>query len=57
VESPLSKRILRGEFEAGDHVLADVGNGEGLDFTKQESIPVELPVPVEGAESAEVEPA
>ncbi|MGD9148233.1 MAG: AAA family ATPase [Anaerolineae bacterium] len=54
VESPLSKRILRGEFEAGDHVLADVGDGEGLDFTRQEPIPVELPMPVEEAESAEV---
>ncbi len=47
VESPLSKRILRGEFEAGDHVLADVGQGEGEDaglvFEKQEPIPVELP--------------
>lgn len=47
VESPLSKRILRGEFETGDHVLADVGEtedgGQGLVFTKQEAIPVELP--------------
>jgi ATP-dependent Clp protease ATP-binding subunit ClpC len=47
VESPLSKRILRGEFEAGDHVLADVaetqGDDKGLVFEKQEAIPVELP--------------
>jgi hypothetical protein len=44
VESPLSKRILRGEFEAGDHVLADVGEDEGdgwgIVFQKLEPIPV-----------------
>ncbi len=48
VESPLSKRILRGEFKAGDHVLADVGPSEGeekgLVFSKQEPIPVKLTV-------------
>jgi ATP-dependent Clp protease ATP-binding subunit ClpC len=52
VESPLSKRILRGEFESGDHVLADVSEtperGEGLLFEKQEAIPVVLPVAAEG---------
>jgi ATP-dependent Clp protease ATP-binding subunit ClpC len=57
VESPLSKRILRGEFEAGDHVLADVGEDEGdgwgIVFQKLEPIPVELPVSVEKAESLE----
>jgi ATP-dependent Clp protease ATP-binding subunit ClpC len=57
VESPLSKRILRGEFEAGDHVLADVseseGDGKGLVFHKQEGIPVELPRPLEKVEGAE----
>jgi ATP-dependent Clp protease ATP-binding subunit ClpC len=56
VESPLSKRVLRGEFVAGDHVLVDVGedhvpgDGRGLVFEKQGPIPVELPVPVENAE-------
>jgi ATP-dependent Clp protease ATP-binding subunit ClpC len=50
VESPLSKRILRGEFKAGDRVLAGVdpspsGDG-GLVFEKlEEPIPVELPQP------------
>jgi ATP-dependent Clp protease ATP-binding subunit ClpC len=38
VESPFSKRLLRGEFETGDHVLADVGEsdgaGRGLVFEK-----------------------
>jgi ATP-dependent Clp protease ATP-binding subunit ClpC len=56
VESPLSKRILRGEFEAGDHVLADVGGkpGEdtGLVFEKEEPIPVELPVSAGGGVDA-----
>jgi ATP-dependent Clp protease ATP-binding subunit ClpC len=56
VESPLSRRILRGEFEAGDHVLADVGetegDGRGLLFEKQQGIPVELPVSAEGTVEA-----
>jgi ATP-dependent Clp protease ATP-binding subunit ClpC len=56
VESPLSRRILRGEFEAGDHVLADVGetegDGRGLLFEKQQAIPVELPVSAEGTVEA-----
>jgi ATP-dependent Clp protease ATP-binding subunit ClpC len=43
VESPLSKRILRGEFEAGDHVLISVGDDHELAFEKQEPIPVDLP--------------
>ena len=52
VESPLSRRILRGEFESGDHVLAEVGetegDGRGLLFEKQQAIPVELPVSADG---------
>jgi ATP-dependent Clp protease ATP-binding subunit ClpC len=50
VESPLSRRILRGEFVAGDHVLVDVGDDHKLIFEKQGPIPVELPQPVEKAE-------
>jgi ATP-dependent Clp protease ATP-binding subunit ClpC len=57
VESPLSKAILRGEFEAGDHVLADVGqtegDGKGLAFEKQKPIAVELPRPAEEVVEAE----
>ena len=53
VESPLSKRILRGEFEAGDQVLVDIGDTEdgsrGIIFSRQEPIPVELPVSAEDA--------
>jgi ATP-dependent Clp protease ATP-binding subunit ClpC len=33
VESPLSVRLLRGEFEGGDVVIADVGD-EGLEFRR-----------------------
>jgi ATP-dependent Clp protease ATP-binding subunit ClpC len=51
VESPLSKRVLRGEFQTGDHVVADLGaeagDDKGLVFEKQEPVPVELPVPAE----------
>jgi ATP-dependent Clp protease ATP-binding subunit ClpC len=51
VESPMSKAILRGEFKAGEHVLAGVGQTEGdergLTFEKQEPIPVDLPQPAE----------
>ncbi len=47
VESPLSKRILRGEFVSGDHVIVDVDEEGSLTFEKQGPIPVELPVPVE----------
>jgi ATP-dependent Clp protease ATP-binding subunit ClpC len=58
VESPLSNCILRGEFMAGDHVLADVGeaegDGRGLAFHRQEGIPVELPHPIGKAEGAEM---
>jgi len=47
VESPLSKRILRGELQPGDQVIADLGETEGdergLEFRRQEAIPVELP--------------
>jgi len=46
VESPLSKRILRGEFRPGDRVIADVsaeGEEKGLVFLKQQPVPVDLP--------------
>ena len=54
VESPLSKRILRGEFEAGDHVLVELQEGDGkepgLTFEKQEAIPVDLQISEEEVE-------
>jgi ATP-dependent Clp protease ATP-binding subunit ClpC len=52
VESPLSKRILRGEFKAGDHIQVLVGEENNLIFEKQSAIPVELPHPVEGSAQA-----
>jgi ATP-dependent Clp protease ATP-binding subunit ClpC len=33
VESPLSVRLLRGEFRTGDHILIDMANNE-LTFTQ-----------------------
>jgi len=57
VESPLSKRVLRGEFQAGDHVLADLGtetgDDRGLVFEKQIPAPIAMPVPVETPEPNE----
>ncbi len=52
VESPLSKRILRGELKTGDHVLADIDEegGDGLVFRTQDPIPIELPQQAEKAE-------
>jgi len=37
VESPLSKRLLRGEFMEGDAVVVDVGE-DGLRFKKKEAV-------------------
>ncbi|MBX3014928.1 MAG: AAA family ATPase [Caldilineaceae bacterium] len=54
VENELSKRLLKGEYRTGDHVLIDYDptlEGESkLSFTKLEQapIPVEFPVATEG---------
>ncbi|MGQ9523008.1 MAG: ATP-dependent Clp protease ATP-binding subunit [Anaerolineae bacterium] len=49
VESPLSVRLLRGEFHSGDRVRVDVGEA-GLTFTRvevgEESPPLRMPEPV-----------
>ena len=37
IENPLSRLILGGEFVVGDHILADVGDGEALSFNKVEA--------------------
>jgi len=37
VESPLSVRLLRGDFRSGDRVLVDVGE-EGLVFQRMEPL-------------------
>jgi ATP-dependent Clp protease ATP-binding subunit ClpA len=53
VENELSKRLLKGEFATGDHIVVDYdANAEGenkLTFTKieQAPIPVEFPVNTE----------
>jgi ATP-dependent Clp protease ATP-binding subunit ClpC len=53
VESPLSRLLLRGEFAAGDHILADIKTGDtGLTFTREEPIPVEMPEAAESTEQA-----
>jgi ATP-dependent Clp protease ATP-binding subunit ClpC len=45
VENPLAKRLLAGEFRAGDVVLVDAGD-DGLSFqTKAAAAPVAVPVP------------
>jgi ATP-dependent Clp protease ATP-binding subunit ClpC len=49
VESPLSIRLLHGEFREGDTVVVDVGE-EGIVFCRKEEeepIAVELPTPFE----------
>jgi ATP-dependent Clp protease ATP-binding subunit ClpC len=45
VESPLSVRLLQGEFTKGDHVLIDVADNE-LSFTRQTVDAQQKPVPV-----------
>jgi ATP-dependent Clp protease ATP-binding subunit ClpC len=53
IENELSKRLLRGEFQTGDHIVVDYdpqAEGENkLTFTRveQAGIPVELPVAAE----------
>jgi len=37
VESPLSVRLLRGEFHSGDCVIVDTDH-EGLTFTRKDSV-------------------
>ena len=46
VESPLSVRVLQGEFKKGDHILIDVADNE-LTFTRLE--PAEQPHQMEDA--------
>ncbi len=44
VENELSRRLLRGEFQTGDHILVDVTEGDGdrreLAFIRQEPEPI-----------------
>ena len=43
VESPLSVRLLRGEFTAGDTIVVDYNETEGLVFLKKEELMVKMP--------------
>ena len=43
VESPLSVKLLRGEFKDGDFVIVDHNEDEGLVFIKKEALMVEVP--------------
>lgn len=43
VESPLSVRLLRGEFKEGDTIVIDCNEDEGLVFVKKEELMVEMP--------------
>jgi ATP-dependent Clp protease ATP-binding subunit ClpC len=52
VESPLSRKLLAGEFKAGDFIFVDADEKEGIVFRKRESAPseqgavMETPAPV-----------
>ncbi len=43
VESPLSVKLLRGEFKEGDVVVVDYNEAEGLIFVKKEELVVKVP--------------
>jgi ATP-dependent Clp protease ATP-binding subunit ClpC len=43
VESPLSVKLLRGEFKSGDIVIVDYSEDEGLMFIKKEDLVVKMP--------------
>jgi len=43
VESPLSVKLLRGEFEAGEAIVVDHNEEKGLQFIKQKELMVNVP--------------
>jgi ATP-dependent Clp protease ATP-binding subunit ClpC len=45
VESPLSVQMLRGEFKSGDVVTVDYVEGKGLEFHREEVLPVKVEQP------------
>lgn len=47
VESPLSVKLLQGEFAEGDVIVVDYNEEEGLIFIKKEHLVVEMPTNVE----------
>jgi ATP-dependent Clp protease ATP-binding subunit ClpC len=52
VENPLSTRLLRGEFAAGDVILVDAGEDD-LVFQRQTPAPLPVELPVEAKTTAE----
>ncbi len=47
VESPLSRKLLEKEFQAGDCVVIDVTEREGIVFRKKEGLSAEQSIPIE----------
>ncbi|MGE5141560.1 MAG: NDP-hexose 4-ketoreductase, partial [Rudaea sp.] len=43
IESPLSRKLLAGEFKAGDHILIDLEPPSTLVFTRKETASLEIP--------------
>ena len=43
VESPLSVKLLRGEFREGESIIVDYNEDEGLQFIKQDELVVKVP--------------
>ncbi|MGC8879237.1 MAG: ATP-dependent Clp protease ATP-binding subunit [Anaerolineae bacterium] len=51
VESPLSVRLLRGEFRSGDTVVVDVAGDEGLSFQRKETPAAMVEIPLANTSS------
>ena len=47
VESPLSRKLLAGEFKSGDVVVVDADEKEGIVFTRKSPEPIEQPTLME----------
>lgn len=51
VESPLSVKLLRGEFKARDSIIVDYNETEGLMFIRKDELVVNVPANVEVSEA------
>jgi len=51
VESPLSVKLLRGDFKEGDTIIVDYNETDGLVFIRKDELVVEVPSNVEMSES------
>jgi len=47
VESPLSRKLLAHEFQAGDVVIVDADEQEGIVFKKKADAPADAPIAME----------